>query len=244
VYEGSWFFLVGSLGIFAAAGVIAAVDRQIKLRRGLRATSELRTLLLQPVRFRRATAQDARLVGLLPHDTSEQLRAHGIELGDVILTYGECIAVLRVFVDEARTTVFYVIVVQKASVSAESYAGDEELKTTMSPPPPFVEPPYRRAQRLTPGTAPTALLAAHREFLRTSMSAPRRFESVEEVMSTWHDAHERMLAWRAAQPQDELLERDLRMLLGPAGYARFGTKWARKLRAPIPRATIHQPPDS
>jgi len=86
------------------------------------------------------------------------------------------------------------------------------------------------------------LVAAHREFVRGATHDPLlRFETLADVIRAWEQISARTMAWRSTQDCDELLQQDLRMLVGPA-YARLWARFGSPLRAAIPRAQVRKRP--
>ena len=105
---------------------------------------------------------------------------------------------------------------------------------------------FSPAKGATPASAPwshrhdaeyyaglSSAIAAHRD--RAPKAGCVRVTSMDELLAELRRIRAKSVAWRAAQPPDELLDKDLRAYLG-AHYGMLGAKLARRLKAEVPRA--------
>jgi hypothetical protein len=91
-------------------------------------------------------------------------------------------------------------------------------------------PPFVTLQHVPPPTSLQQTLAKHRakaglEDASRAFIPVRTFEQVEHELARMRD---KVIAWRRAQPADELLDADLRSLLGPQ-YAKLAPAVKRRL---------------
>ncbi len=84
------------------------------------------------------------------------------------------------------------------------------------------------------------LVAEHRAFAHDDPARTwTRVASRDDLLGALAAAHADTARWRRAQPPDELLDADLRGTLGTQ-YAKLGKIWARRLRDPLPEATLRR----
>jgi hypothetical protein len=173
--------------------------------------------------------------GLSAAPTSE-LHRHAVNLGSTVMRIrGEPIAVLRVFTDEARTTLLYVMTGMNW-IAAESYTDDEEL-VTFGVPRYWVHPPFLKTQVVEAAPLPERL-AAHRAWVAASEPGPlHRFERIGDAIRLWARFREREIAWRSEQDPDKLAEEELRLMLGE-DFKKYWPLIRKKLRAEIPKAQV------
>jgi hypothetical protein len=197
-------------------------------------------------RYRAARDEDTELRSsraALDRDAAE-LCAHGfVELGDVIVCRGDqSRSLLRAFVDGASTTC---AVLGPPSNRNESGAWvwlgcyrTEERFATWRGGNDLAMPPQVHGQALVTSTQIAELVTRHRALARTDEPDRdfARLTTLDELLAqfvTWDD---KLFNWRAAQPADELLEADLRAVLGEH-YDKVGKQLARRLRDELPQAT-------
>ena len=102
----------------------------------------------------------------------------------------------------------------------------------------LAEPPFVRRQTLAADVPHAQLVAEHRAFVgdnATLHSIATPVELIAELLRM----RSRIVEWRNAQPPDELLDADLRNVLGDV-YERSGKIWARRLRDRLPEATLRR----
>jgi hypothetical protein len=93
-------------------------------------------------------------------------------------------------------------------------------------------PPFVRVQHVAPGTSFLDTWAKHREVAELDDESRgfvpvRTFEQLRHELERMRD---KVIAWRQAQPEDELLDADLKSLLGTQ-YVRLGAAMRRRLAA-------------
>jgi hypothetical protein len=130
---------------------------------------------------------------------------------------------LRWFVDAAGTTfgwmapfevdgqAYTLIVLMSHELDAQTITTRQPLGSTLS------RPPFVTLQHVPPATSFQQTLAKHRAKAgiddgSRAFIPVRTFEQVEHELDRMRD---KVIAWRKAQPADELLDADLRSLLGP-----------------------------
>ncbi len=194
--------------------------------------------------FRAPGDADGELVALLVASAGDQraLVEHGFKpLGDMVVQIAErpATAALRAFVDEAGTTCAVVGVTRRApeiaTLTFSSYAGDEVFATRRGKQRSLAEPPTMHRQALD--LPPDQLLARHRTFARLDGAA--RIATRDELIAQLAKARANAARWRDVQPPDELLDADLRAVLGDL-YPKVGKAWARRLRGKLPQATLRR----
>jgi hypothetical protein len=118
-----------------------------------------------------------------------------------------------------------------------SYRADERFASWRGPGD-FALPPNVHVQQLGPDATTTEVVRRHRDFARTQQPEHGlvHLASLDDVVAQFTAWDENLFAWRAAQPPDELLDADLRAVLGDR-YERVGKRLARRLRDDLPQAT-------
>ena len=85
--------------------------------------------------------------------------------------------------------------------------------------------------------AMTALVAAHGTLV--SAATLVGIATVGELVAAIGESRAKRVSWREALPPDELLDADLRAILGDQ-YTTLGKIWARRLRGRLPVATARR----
>jgi hypothetical protein len=195
--------------------------------------------------YRAATADDTSLVTKLaiaqPHH--ESLVACGFSaLGDVIVIGTDRLetAVLRTLVDHDGTTSALIVVGLKdpsvAILQLSSFGDDATWSTRIGNHVSLAAAPTVNRQTL-PATLPhSELVAKHQAFARGSLI---RIQTRDDLLVQLNKSRADAIRWRSAQAPDELLDADLRVVLGDA-YPRFGKVWMRRLRGRLPQATLRR----
>jgi hypothetical protein len=124
-------------------------------------------------------------------------------------------------VDGAKHTV---IVLMSHELDAQTITARQPLASTLS------RPPFVALHHVPPATSFKQTLAKHRAKAGLDDSGRgfipvKTFEQVEHELDRMRD---KVIAWRTAQPADELLDADLRSLLGPQ-YAKLAPAVKRRL---------------
>jgi hypothetical protein len=236
----SWALAI--VGLLVLVDVCRRTRRWWKERRVVAGFHRLQQMLSSPGHYRKVTSADRHLVERIPENLSEQVAQHAALLGDTILHLADRVAAIRLFVDAERTTVLYIYAGEtRTTVAANSFTNELEFKTSFGGRQLWAVAPFLLSQRLKSTVSIPKLLAAHRAFVTGATREPLlRIETIDDAIRIWVDMRHREIAWRAEQEPDELLERDLRLLLGRA-YVRLGSRLSRKVRARIPKARVRTP---
>jgi hypothetical protein len=145
--------------------------------------------------------------------------------------------VVRCFADAPRTTVAVFSFLREASGALRSFTADRTIVTRMTRWPRFARPPDVDGDDVLPGSSIADTLALHRKRVE-DVTGLVVAGDVDDIIATFERHRARALAWREAQPPDELLDADLRAFLGPHWYRRTGASLARRLRQSVPVATV------
>ena len=194
-----------------------------------------------PNPFRIATAADAPHVERLAVLVSQQaaLAEAGFRvLGDLIMERdGKAFMISRVHVSGEGTTLATLsasLLTVRTYVGLGSYDGDSHVSTVRGEVPSLARPPFVTVTSLPQDASIAKLVAAHQP-----MPGARVVTSLDDVLARLAEVRTRTQAWRAAQPPDELLDADLRALLGKA-YENGAKRWAARLRDKLPQATARR----
>jgi hypothetical protein len=180
----------------------------------------------------------AELDGQLETATREAERAGLVMLGDFRETWLDMKeAPKRAFTDAEGTTFgwmtpFFVDGAATCVVVVYSHELDAQAITVRQPPSSsLARPPFVRFQTIAPATSIEMVLAKHRAHAGISDPA-RAFIPVKSFQQLTHELErmrDKARAWRKEQSTDELLDNDLRALLG-AQYAKLGEAMKRRVR--------------
>lgn len=195
-----------------------------------------------PNPYRYTTAADAphvQRLGLLVSQEAALVDAGFRALGDLIAERdGKAFLISRVLVSaDGKTTAGLnasLVVTGRTYVGLTSYDGEQHASTVRGEIPSLARPPFVAVKHVAQDMSIAKLVAAHEV-----MPAARAVSSIEDAMARIDELRARTQAWRAAQPPDELLDADLRMLLGKA-YTHGGKRWAARLRSKLPQATARR----
>jgi hypothetical protein len=205
--------------------------------------------------YRSASEHDRELLALrgeLDHEASQLSGCEFVELGDVVTALGdEPMALMRTFVDPSGTALAIVYIGRERAKGSwlrlDSYTDTERFTTWFRGVSQLAIPSYAQEQTLAPGSPIGELVRRHRTFAR--MDEPdrgcTRIASKNDVLAVQTKFLAKMLAWRAAQPPEELVDADLRAALGN-DYSRLGKQFAHRLRDKLPPAVarrVPRPPD-
>lgn len=198
----------------------------------------LRTHALEPVTYREVSV-DAAVAQALDTATHEAEALGLVMVGD----YVEETSVptderpMRWFVDKAGTTFgwmapFSADGTEHVVVVLMSHELDRQTITARQPPSSMLtRPPFVSLQQVVVDTTIEDTLARHRDHAGLA-DADRSFVPVHSFDEVRHEVarmRDKVIAWRKQQPADELLEADLRSLLG-AQYDRLAGPLRRRLR--------------
>ncbi|MBA3501314.1 MAG: hypothetical protein M4D80_20845 [Myxococcota bacterium] len=240
--------LIVFLSCGAVAGLVAFVrdrKRTDELEDKIR---EIRAVLAAAFPYRLPTHADADLVALLaPIDMSSAAQDGMTPLGDLILEAPgrQPMSIMRAFTD-AGTTVLYVSAYPqhpgKLYLLLESYARDAEYITHVGNPV-RAQAPFSHHQTVSRDLPLREILARHREFVRASHLIARGAlaptASLDELMRELRANHALFVRWRESLSPEELLEVDLKTVLGEQ-YAVHGPGWKRRLALRLPQATLRK----
>lgn len=221
-------------------GVGAWWKRAEQMKKLEQALRDARDSAEGPSPYRIATASDGELLALLRIADShrEALEAFGFRaLGELIVERrGEAVMVSRMLASGDGLTLAGLSVTVKnptrVYVALSSYTGERQHGTTRGEVQSLARPPFVTITSLGLDTPIAKLVAGHQ-----APQDARVIATIDDVVARLVELRERTVAWRAAQPPDELLEADLRALLGKA-YDRGGKLWAEKLRDKLPEARL------
>jgi hypothetical protein len=172
--------------------------------------------------------------------TCEALRRLDFQsLGDLMIAWSGRApsGAARILVDGPGTTIaILMVMLDRIGVVTRltSYDDHSVFTTWLGSRPNLATPPFVKRQESSGSLE--ELVAKHRSFIGQSL---HRVSSLEDASREAAEAHERARRWRAEQPPDDLLDADLRSILGKH-YERHGKMWARKLRDRLPEATIRR----
>ncbi|MFT3699896.1 MAG: hypothetical protein QM831_42525 [Kofleriaceae bacterium] len=169
---------------------------------------------------------------------ADQLHTLGYrDLGSIITVFAVD-HVLRGFVDAAGIHVAIIAANANGAVlQMTSFAADESFNTRRGDSAGLAYPPTSHRQIVDKDLGLADVIARHKAFL-PSEPGLIRVESTTQLVELLVANRKRSIAWRKAQPPEELLDRDLRGLLGEDNYKRFGPWFTRRLREPLPMATL------
>lgn len=160
----------------------------------------------------------------------EPIAAQMKSLGDLVTVFGDeqFKFVQRVFVDDSALIVGTAIVdaEHRVELSVASYGNGEEWVTGTEGDEAML--PNIHRQQVPESSSVSEMLAAHRRFAlgRTGLS---KFETLDDVIAAYKRSSEALRAWRREQSPYDLLQFDLRLMLG-SQYARVGPTWTRRLQ--------------
>jgi hypothetical protein len=140
---------------------------------------------------------------------------------------------MRWFVDAAGTTFgyfapfevdgasFVIVVAMSHELDAQTITARQPAASTLA------RPPFVTLQHVAPATSLQQTLGKHRGKASSdgALVPVKTFEEIEHELDRMRD---KVIAWRKAQPADELLDLDLRSLLGPQ-YAKLAASMKRRL---------------
>ncbi len=143
--------------------------------------------------------------------------------------------VMRALVDAERTVCAAVMVawpIERVLVQLTSFGETATFITQRGKVATLADAPSMHRQVLALVPMPE-LLAQHLAFATDRLPVT----SLEDLVSRLNAVRAVTQRWRAAQQPDELLDADLRVVLG-AQYARWGKVWAARIRDELPQARL------
>ena len=208
---------------------------------------EIREVASSPLDYREPDTGDDALVGLMKlriEPAVQKLANHGFtSLGDLVMDHhGQPLGIMRSYVDGATTCVHVIVTMEQplpAVPLLQSYARDAHWLTLFGGEslPWLAVPPHSHRQRADAALRFQSILDRHRKFARAEGLI--RIATRDDLVRVLVADRALTIAWRDAQPPDQLLEADLRELLGTQ-FERQGPRLMRRLRADLPRARVHR----
>jgi hypothetical protein len=231
------------LAAAAAAGLVAFVRDRRQVRILEDKILEIRAALAAAFPYRLPKRDDFELVRLLENIArgAALLRESGMTaLGELVMQVPghPPMAVMRAFADEAGTVAYLTIYppLLEPSLLFETYTSDAEYVTHVGNPI-RASAPFSHQQALPLTMSIQEMLDRHRGFARTGNEL--RITTIDELLRELERNHAMIMRWRDSLSPEDLLELDLRTLLGEQ-YAIHGARWKRRLAMRLPRATLRR----
>jgi hypothetical protein len=238
--------------VFLSCGAVAGLVVLARDRKRMAALEdkirEIRAVLASDFPYRLPARADADLVALLaPIDMSSAAQDGMTPLGDLILEAPgrHPMSIMRAFTD-AGTTVLYVSAYpqqpNKLYLLLESYARDAEYITHVGIPV-RARAPFSHHQTVSRDLPLHEILVRHRSFAVASHIATRgalaRITSLDDLVRELRANHAMFVRWRETLSPEDLLEVDLKTVLGEQ-YRIHGPGWKRRLALRLPAATLRK----
>jgi hypothetical protein len=126
---------------------------------------------------------------------------------------------------------------KRVRISLSSYGADDQWTTMRGGDGrSLAMPPWLHIVHMDAGDSVADVVQEHTAFLPPDL---RVLATLDDVLANIATQRERVQRWRDAQPPDELLDADLRGLLGEH-YAKSGAYWSKRLRGKLPDATLRR----
>jgi hypothetical protein len=194
------------------------------------------------VTYRPATAADSELLAVFGADQTVIEACGFAVLGDIVREVGDRrLAIMRAFCDRSQTTCAVATVAVKTpskSWTLYSFADDQMFSTHRGVPGTLATPPFVHRQPVAADLPYAQVVDRHRTFATASPLV--HIASRDALLAELERLHAKIASWRDAQPPDELLDADLKGVLGNVGYAWSGKAWTRRLRGRLPVATLRR----
>lgn len=226
----------------AVAGLVAFVRDRKRMADLEDKIREIRAALAAHFPYRLPTKADADLVALLKNVHANAMAQDGFTLlGDLIMQVagGQPISIMRAFVDAYGTTIVYVSAYPQhpgvTYVLLESYTADAEYITHVGNPV-RASAPFSHQQSVQGPLHIRQIHALHRGFLGGTLAV---IASLDDLLRALRANHALFVSWRESLSPDELLEIDLKTVLGDQ-YPILGPGWKRRLALRLPAATLRK----
>jgi hypothetical protein len=195
------------------------------------------------VTYRPATAADSELLAAIATDQTTIEACGFAVLGDIVgEVRGRPVAIVRAFCHGSQTTCALASLSLTPQgrwrMSLCSYSDDQMFSTDRGQRPHLAPSPGVYRQTLAPLLPFAQVVDRHRTFATGSSLV--RIASQAALIMELQRWHAKSVRWREAQAPAELLEADLKNVLGDAVFARFGKSWVRRLRGRLPEATLRR----
>ncbi len=235
------------IAVFVAFFAVVAIGGWFNLRSRIQRLEvkirHLRELAVRPLGYRRLEPSETALGAGLDRLTAEteQMRSLGFEILGDLIEDSESKLATRWFVDPARTTFGWLGMIEARGMAIPvalfaSHRADGAAYTRRVPRiPGLAMPPFVRRQDVAATMDLAHALLAHNRFAGVEEGEWIRVESLDDVIREMPRVRALTIAWREAQPPADLLDQDLRAILGKH-YERLGPVLAKKLGPEIPRA--------
>ena len=194
----------------------------------------LRELSSKELEYRELAADDPSAAPLAAFDA--ELAAAGVTVLGTMVDVAEPVP-SRWFVDRAGTSFGWVARIDHTHAAVVvSRRGDEVYQTRRSfAAVALAQPPWAHRQTVRTGLTLAELLAHHHELVGDRPELAQ-VASLADLARELTETRARNQAWRNAQDPAELLDRDLRGILGKHYDGPLGAKLARRLAVELPRA--------
>jgi len=195
--------------------------------------------------IRAANETDAELVEMIDSAVIEKkaIEACGFTLlGDTVVDVPDRRpqAIVRVFVDVARTTCAHLAVwanhPRRRYLTLVTYRDDDIYTTRRSQQGTLAEPPFSHRLSMANDMAYGKLVEEHR---KAAPSDGANIATLDDAIAQITKFREKTVAWRGSKSPDDLLDLDLRAVLGDK-YDKLGKLWTRRLRERLPEATLRR----
>jgi hypothetical protein len=234
--------LIVFLSCGAAAGLVALVRDRKQMAALEDKIRDIRAVLSAHFPYRLPTKADADLVALLANVHANALAQDGFTLlGDLVMEVPgkQPISIFRAFIDAYGTTVVYITAYpQNPGVTyllLESYTADAEYITHVGNPV-RASAPFSHQQTVQGPLPIRQIHALHRAFLG---GTPVAIASLDDLVRELRANHALFVRWREQLSPEELLDNDLKTVLGEQ-YRVFGPGWKRRLALRLPEATLRK----
>ena len=226
----------------AVAGLVAFVRDRKRMTELEDKIREIRAALAAHFPYRLPLRADTDLVALLANVHVNAMMHDGFTLlGDLIMEVpGRTpMSIMRAFVDAYGTTVVYVSAYPQhpgiTYMLLESYTADAEYITHVGNPV-RASAPFSHQQSVQGPLPIRQIHALHRTFIK---GTPAVIASMDDLVRELRANHAMFVRWREALAPEELLEIDLKTVLGDQ-YAILGPGWKRRLALRLPAATLRK----
>ena len=234
--------LIVLLSCGAVAGLVGLVrdrKRMAELEENIR---EIRAALSADFPYRTPGRADADLVARLAAINMNAMAQDGLTaLGDLVMEVPgrQPMSIMRAFSDPAGTTIIYISAYPQSPgvlyMLLESYTPDAEYITHVGNPV-RASAPFSHQQSVQGPLPIREIITRHRAFTPDKLAI---IESLDDLVRALRSNHALFVRWRETLSPEELLEIDLKTVLGEQ-YAIHGPGWKRRLALRLPAATLRK----
>lgn len=169
---------------------------------------------------------------------ADQFASLGYEPLPGIVTAFSIDHLIRGFVDPTGTIIGVVAANGKSAVlQLTTFAEGASYNTRRGLAPSVAAPPTLHRQVVDAAVPLADMIARHKSLVPPGIELVT-IGSCDELVAQLVKHRRRTIEWRAQQAPDDLLDQDLRGLLGEENYRRFGAWFTRRIRTPLPTATL------